>query len=97
MPAPHTGGRDARAQAGRGPEHRLVKAQWGEDLPGNEDVEWLARHAPDDLAEQDRIQVAVDDTGAGQDPGRLAQHARHERRAVADGLELRVRDVGAEP
>src|SRR5207244_11568196 len=51
MPAPHPGGRDARAQTGRGPEHRLVKVQGGEDLPRNEDVEWLARHAPDDLAE----------------------------------------------
>src|SRR5256886_8714692 len=51
MPAPHPGGRDARAQTGRGPEHRLVKVQGGEDLPRNEDVEWLAPHAPDDLAE----------------------------------------------
>ncbi len=75
----------------------MVKAQGDEDFPRHKGIERLARHAPHHFAEQDRVQIAVDDPGAGRDSGGLAQYARHERRAVADRIELRVGEVGPEP
>jgi hypothetical protein len=73
----------AMPQAGRGntgpqspcrPKHGLVQAQRLEHLVLHEDLERLARDATDDLPEQDRVEVRVEDTAAGRDDRSGGEH-----------------------
>ena len=59
------GRRDARPQARGRQEHRVLHAERIEDLLLRELVERLAAHAPNDVAEQEEVDVAVDEPLAG--------------------------------